>query len=257
MRFHLFELEDFAWYPNVIRENQTDYLRFLMELFDVFKAVIPVFEQAVQQTKPDQIVDLCSGGGGSMMIFRKYLKTLHQKPFKAILTDLYPNLKTFEFLRKESHNEIDFVAESVNAINPPSNLKGFYTLFNSFHHFKPAQAKEILQNAVKNNAPIAIFEPMEKSVLQILINCLALTLLMWLATPFIRPFRWSRYFFTYLIPLIPFCTWFDGMVSVLRLYTPKEMLAIANSLESSSYVWKAGVAKHTFGRVTYLIGYPK
>ena len=33
------------------------------------------------------------------------------------------------------------------------------------------------------------------------------------ATPFVRPFRWSRLLFTYVIPLIPLLVLFDGTVS--------------------------------------------
>ena len=43
-----------------------------------------------------------------------------------------------------------------------------------------------------------------------------------LATPFIRPFRWSRLFWTYVIPLVPLTCWWDGVVSQLRAYTPAE-----------------------------------
>jgi hypothetical protein len=63
--------------------------------------------------------------------------------------------------------------------------------------------------------------------------------------------------FTYLIPVIPFCTIWDGIVSIIRLYKPAELLVIASSVDNDSYLWKAGKMKSKFGmHVTYLVGYP-
>jgi hypothetical protein len=77
-------------------------------------------------------------------------------------------------------------------------------------------------------------------------------------TPFFRPFRFSRLLFTYIIPVIPFCQIWDGIVSIIRLYKPEELLGIAKEVDSENYFWKAGKVKNKFGiRVTYLIGYPK
>jgi hypothetical protein len=39
-------------------------------------------------------------------------------------------------------------------------------------------------------------------------------------TPAIRPFRWSRLFWTYLVPVIPASILFDSVVSLFRIYTP-------------------------------------
>ncbi len=46
-----------------------------------------------------------------------------------------------------------------------------------------------------------------------------------LVTPFIRPFRWSRLVFTYVIPVLPLLIVFDGIVSCLRVYSPDELRA--------------------------------
>ena len=62
---------------------------------------------------------------------------------------------------------------------------------------------------------------------------------------------------TYIIPVIPLCTIWDGIASVTRLYTPQQLLNIANSVDSNSYHWQAGKKRNKFGmQITYLIGYP-
>lgn len=127
----------------------------------------------------------------------------------------------------------------------------------SFHHFKPADAKRILQNAVDGEAPIALFEAQERD-LQHLIKNMFSPLSVLLTTPFIRPFRLGRIIFTYLIPIVPLFVLWDGVISVLRTYTVEELKEMTKALENGdNYVWEIG--KNQDGPVTivYLLGYMK
>lgn len=254
-RIHLFEFEDKHWYPDFIRKGQTDFLRWLMQTFNVFKAVMPLFKETLVKASSKQVVDLCSGGGGSILLVRDYLlKDGIQAQF--ILSDLYPNLEAFELLKQKTAGQVDYLTTSTDARNIPQDTEGFFTMFNGFHHFQPNDAQAILTHLAQRKVAIGIFEPLERSVFQFILNTITIPLLMLVFTPFIKPFRWDRILFTYLIPLIPVCTLWDGWVSVLRLYTPQQMLEMARQAQPS-YNWKAGKAKHTFGVVTYLVGYPE
>jgi hypothetical protein len=48
-------------------------------------------------------------------------------------------------------------------------------------------------------------------------------------------------------------------VSLLRMYSPDELLALARGADSESrFAWQAGKKRHWWGpEVTYLIGWPK
>ena len=49
----------------------------------------------------------------------------------------------------------------------------------------------------------------------------------------------------------------DGIISIIRLYTPSQLLKIATNVEAVKYCWKAGKVKNKFGmNITYLLGYP-
>jgi hypothetical protein len=81
----------------------------------------------------------------------------------------------------------------------------------------------------------------------------------WVLTPVVRPFRWSRLFWTYLAPVIPAAVLFDGVVSCLRIYTPDEMLAMGRELGGAEYEWESGV-EYPAGSpvpIPYLIGVPR
>ena len=77
-----------------------------------------------------------------------------------------------------------------------------------------------------------------------------------LATPFIRPFRWSHLLWTYIVPVVPIFIAWDGFVSGLRLYSTQELQELVDGLRSNDYVW--GIGRKPFPHaVTYLIGYPR
>src|SRR5439155_21664731 len=115
--------------------------------------------------------------------------------------------------------------EAVDATSGPPALSGFRTLFSSFHHFRPEEARRILADAVRQRQGIGVFEATQRSAPAMLAMLLT-PLFVLLATPFIRPFRLSRLFWTYLLPVVPIVALFDGVVSCLRTYTPTELRAL-------------------------------
>jgi len=128
------------------------------------------------------------------------------------------------------------------------------TQFLSLHHFKPKDAKKILQNAVATKQNIAIFEGQERSFASIFAMIFSpITVL--LVTPFIKPFSVGRIIFTYLIPLVPIFVLWDGIVSSLRTYSVKEMEDLVNGLENKDqFDWEIGRKKSGPGVNLYLLG---
>lgn len=174
------------------------------------------------------------------------------------LSDLHPNQPAFAHARAESNAHIEYEEQPVSAADVPAQLAGFRTLFAAFHHFPPDTARAVLEDAVRRGRGIGVFEPIERSVPNMLgmlltpIVCLALT-------PFIRPFRWSRLVLTYLVPIVPLVILFDGVVSCLRTYTPDELRALVAELGPAPYAWEIGTARMPASPValTFLIGTPR
>jgi hypothetical protein len=160
------------------------------------------------------------------------------------LTDKFPNTDALAKVAA-AMPRVRFEAESVSATDVPQRLTGFRTVFTAFHHFRPADARAILAAAVRDRQGIAISEPIFRTPAA-LAMMLLVPLAVWLRTPAIRPFRWSRLFWTYVVPVVPIAVLFDGMVSCLRMYTPDEMAAMAREVESETYDWEAGVEYHRF-----------
>ena len=253
----IFEFEDLSWFPNVIRESMTDYLRYLIARVNFYQPVIPLIAEGLNQTSSSRIIDLCSGGGGAIEQIQNNLLKQSNLDIKIILTDKYPNCSAFELLSANTDGRILFSDASVDAADVPICLKGFRTIFSGFHHFDGLTAKAVLQNAVDAKSGIGIFDGGDKNILAVLFILIIHPIVFFCFTPFFQPFRFSRLLFTYIIPVIPLCTIWDGIVSIIRLYKPDDLLAIAREVDNGTYLWKAGKMKSKYGmHMTYLIGYP-
>jgi len=252
----LFEFEDQSWFPDVIRAGMTDFLRFIFTTGNLYQPVIPLLVGALQQANASRIIDLCSGGGGPIEQVSLLLSKqgIH---IPIIVTDKFPNKAAYQLLYSRSNGIINYVPEPVDAMHVPGHIKGFRTIFSGFHHFSSNSAAAILNDAVAAKEGIAIFDGGDKSLWFILAILLFQPIGFLLLTPFIKPFRWSRILFTYLLPFIPFCTIWDGIVSTIRLHTVKGLMSIAAATNSTHYHWKAGRLKNRMGmHIAYLIGYP-
>jgi hypothetical protein len=252
----LIEIHEQPWCPRSIRDGATDCLRVVAGLGRQYHNILPRLHQAVQASHSERIVDLCSGGGGPWFSLVNHLNRLNGQPIEVLLTDLYPNQRLIQG-RGPALNNLAFFPTSVDATRVPATLPGFRTLFTAFHHFPPPIARAILQHAVTQGQGIGIFEQTRRHSLALLVM-LTLPLIAWLATPFIRPFCWSRLFWTYLIPVIPAVICFDGCVSCLRTYSPAELRELVAGLDGPAYVWDIGWTPSPLSPIgiTYLIGYP-
>lgn len=258
MKLRGFEFEDQAWFPVTIRNSMTEYLRFLFNTFHLYKPVWPLLREMMIKTNSTTILDLCSGSGGAMEGIYKNLKQTYRTDIKIVLSDLFPSLMIYKHLHDKTSGGISYCAMPVDACDVPLEMEGFRTLFSGFHHFQPSHARTIISNAIACHKEIGIFDGGNKNLGMILAIVILHPVLLFFCTPFIRPFRFSRLLFTYLIPVIPFCTVWDGVVSILRLYQPKEMEQLARETDfNNHYKWISGKVKNKFGMsIAYLIGTP-
>lgn len=256
-RLHLIEIHEQPWCPAFIRNGATDYLRFIATVGQQYKHVVPVLQRALYTSKSERIVDLCSGSGGPWRQIQPVLSAKMDAPIPILLTDLYPDkvpvVGRSDFIR--------FVNTSVNALQIPPDLTGFRTIFTAFHHFHPPWARAILQDAVDSGQGIGVFEQTARTPLALLVM-LFLPWISILAAPFVRPWRWSRLFWTLVIPLIPLVLCFDGIVSCLRTYSVAELQELVDGLHPSAagvaYRWEIGRAPSPLSPIgiTYALGYP-
>jgi hypothetical protein len=255
-RRHLFEWEDLPGFPSVLRDLMTDYLRHAVQVFGLARPVVPILEELLERTGQRTIIDLASGGGGPWRTLAPALRASHPE-LRIVLSDLHPNVAALEATRDVAGPGIEVRHEPLDARTVPGDLEGLRTQFLSLHHFEPDDVRAMLGRAVAGGHPIAAFEFQARSLGQAIQFALSPIFVLILSL-MIRPFRWRRLLFTYLIPLVPLLIMWDGIVSVLRTYTVQEVNEIIATVPGGeTYTWDVGIERSGPATVFRLIGVPR
>lgn len=256
---HLLEWEDQRWLPPRIRHGVTAYLQFVGNLSAApYRHFAGALAEAMRSTGDTVLLDLCSGASGPLPTLLGMLREQGVEA-QAVLTDLFPDTRAFARVQEASGSTITYRSEPVDATRVGAELPGFRILCNGFHHFEPDAARRILADAVQSRRGIALFEGVERRWPAVA-ACVAAVLAVPVATLFMRPWRWDRAALTYLLPVIPWVTAWDGVVSCLRVYSPAELRALVASIPGhADYHWhiqRDSVPRSPLG-ATCLVGYPR
>ena len=122
------ELEDYVWFPNSLRNFQTDFIGFVVSKFKVYHSFVTFLKELSLPSKP--MIDLCSGSGEpAISIFKK------SNCFSSLqLSDKFPNAIS-----------IIHEIKSVDVLEMKFESGNYYTMFNAFHHFSDEQKLAIVQ----------------------------------------------------------------------------------------------------------------
>lgn len=257
-RLDFFELHDLDGTPPVLRTLHTESILTIYRLTDAAREYARPLALALRSGADHRIVDLCSGSGGPVPLIQRRLHAsgVHTQ---VTLTDLVPNVRAFERVARNrlSCCPVDHVPSSVDATD--CQLEGTRTIYGAFHHFPPALASRILQNAVDTRQPLVVVDT-KRSWLYVLVFPFFLTLAVLLAAPFQRnplPRYLLRLALTYVVPVLPFMMFFDSVVSFLRMYGRAELRRMVDGLDrTESFTWTIGV-EPGFTGAQYLIGIPR
>lgn len=255
-RLHLIELGDQEWAPDEARSGGLEILRTSFRLAGLDDDVADLLFELVEKTSEDYLVDLCSGAGGPLpSVMRRVAE--RGVELQGVLTDKYPDPSSMREASRRSGGRLSIEDDPVDATDVPDDLRGIRTMFNSLHHFRPEMVKSILEDTARAGQPYLSVEFAGRNPRNLL-SVAALAPGSALLRPFIRPVRWKRWFYTYLVPLIPSGLLFDGVVSCLRVYSPDHLRELTRDIDGMS--WKAG-RKETggifSGYLSYLMGIPE
>lgn len=240
-RMQLLEIEDQPWCPAPVRNAMTGGLRAAAELFGFARSIAEHLAPRVQASGCEELVDLCAGGGGPTLAVLDALGRagVHAR---VTLTDLYPNLAAFRRAAAESGGAIGYRETPVDATAVPADLPGFRLVFNAFHHLPPPVAQGVLRDAMEQGQPIAVYEIVGRDALTML-TLLGAPLFMAGAVPFLRPFDWRWLPLSWIVPVIPLASTWDGLVSCMRIYDPDELAELVAPLQRPGWRWEIGSFK--------------
>ena len=258
-RIHLFEFEDFSWFPSSLRDCMTQMLIVVHRIFGTSKDLTGVVQRVLHESGQTKIIDLCSGSGGPMPeIVRTLRATKGLGDLRLELTDLYPLDNAAAQFGEQAQTGISYRTTPVDATNV-GDVAGVRTLICGFHHMRPEVARQILQNAQQSGQPICILEISDNSVPP--------PWLFWIGLPLnflfglvvsvmVRPMTARQVVFTWLIPILPICFAWDGAVSNVRTYSLSDLDQLLWGLEADNYRWEKGLIEGKLGNKIYLLGFP-
>lgn len=261
-RRHLIELHEQDWYPAAWRRLFQRGLGHAHALTHAFEGFYEPFQEFLGRFRSKAILDLCSGSGDAAATTWSHITDHLEAAGRPVLvlSDLYPNTGSYERLKAKHPGLIDFFPEPVNALHPPPKAPPIRTLFNSFHHFRPEQARAILQDAARNADGIAIFEVTGRTWKNMLQTLFILPFAAaFVVSVLLRPWRPANILWGLLIPIIPLTAVIDGVVSNFRTYTVDELRETVATLDAPDFEWQIDTVRVEGMRLeaTFLLGWRK
>ncbi|MEZ4755733.1 MAG: class I SAM-dependent methyltransferase [Flavobacteriales bacterium] len=238
---HWIELEDLPGFPPLLRRMQVEFIGWLVQRFGVYRPMVPLIAQALQQVRSDQLTDLGSGQGGPIryLAVQPALAALH-----FTLTDRYPSPAA------DLPGNVVWHADPVDALAMELPGSGPVSLFNTFHHFTPEQQAALVRQQVHRG--VLVHEVLQPNLVVFLKILITTTVGQLLLAPFVRPFRWERLFFTYVLPVNLITIPWDGVVSVLRSDQPIVLLDRVRAAAGPAADVRGGMAGPWWAPVTWV-----
>ena len=237
------ELEDYPWFPPVLRKMQLEYVGWISASLAVYRPLGKIMEGFPS----NQWIDLASGSGWPAL----YLKKKATDPIFFRLTDWYPNSASKEVLK---HMEYD--PEPLNLLDFQPEAGQQYSMFNAFHHFTTQEQKQIITKMKEAKAGFIIAEVLEPSLLSFIQVTLAALLVQPLSAWAIRPFSFLRIATTYLVPIQLATVAWDGWLSVLKSKTLAQYQDLVRGISSSEYVIQVARIPQLRGNLIVLSAQP-
>jgi hypothetical protein len=255
---HLFEFNDAAWAPPVLRDTIVETLSRTLAWGRVLRGLVAPFEAFLAAAGVSEVLDLASGAGGPARILASEILRAGRTPPRFVLSDLYPRLAAWEQVSAALPGVIDFEPQPVDATSiPPWLAHGrARVIVNAFHHLPPEIARGVLGDAVRRGSPIFLAEGFERNLrgfLPIAVTGLPALALAPLLTHKDRLLKaamiWSS------PAMIGIAAW-DGFVSTLRVYSHEELDAMVAPL-GGGFTWTYGTYAFPFGgKGYYFYGVP-
>lgn len=247
-RIQWFEFNEAPWVPETVRHAVQRSITFDVWCMGSFRGrFAECFARWLERTGAEEVLDIASGSVGPVLSLLRGLRRRGVTPPRFHLSDLYPDVARFASVScrgplwsDDLRQHLTYEREPVDALADP--LPGgheFFTLINIAHHFPPGTVRQILANLVRQGRGVFIADTFYRS-LRFVPLILSSLVPSWVSPLVVRPFCWSHLLVGTLIPVVPFLTMHDAMVSVLRSYNVLEWRAMVAELPPNDFEWEFG-----------------
>lgn len=272
-RIQCFEFGDQPWLRGWFREAYVDGMNFAMRFGSRYRNVCVPFAEWVRRAvkgaaphanaerseAPTDVLDVGSGGGGSIdTLISTALQRGEQLP-KIVLSDAHPNVAHYrELVRRHGPERVGYLPTPTPAVDPAARafrLRSFCTVF---HHFNRATARRVLEEATCHGDGVFIVEPFRRDWWHFFVVLLGGPLLYLPAPFFSKRITLRKVLVGTLIPIVPFMLLFDGCVSVLRVYSSTELEGLFPESQRHRFAFASGAIRYAgVFHTTYFFAYRK
>jgi len=183
------------------------------------------------ERKNGSLLELAAGSGKAATLWADELAQ-RGSAAKVVLTDLQPNVPAWQRLSSQSGGRVSFAREPVDATRVPRHLRQQGTLrmiHLALHHFTPTLVHEILADVVRSGDALLVGDCAPSAQNLVMLNVVGAAT----QGPVLR----SRPLHHAL--LMPLVGTHDGVVSVLRSYSPADLEELTAGLPGSDrYAWQ-------------------
>lgn len=233
--FYLFEFCDQAWIPGGAREC-------LYEIMDACNSGVRSFNGQVAETAIklareegyDRIVEL---GAGRAPVTTRLASDEQLGELKLVPCDIVPNETVYRALAERYPDNVFPIYDPVDITRPQSELfrESVLVMAGMMHHIPFALRPAILEALSHSRSRIAMFEPLRRTLLSMLLATLSFFPAILLPITFFRrPGKLRRLLWCWLIPIVPYMFIWDGVVSCLRQWKQAEWQAEFDKIADST-----------------------
>lgn len=256
-RLQLFEFNDEAWTPTLLRQTIVESLSLALDQAQVLRPLVKPFLRFLEQSKAATLVDLAAGAGGPAGILLRELQAAGVAVPRFVLTDLYPALEPWRALQARFPGVVDFIDEPVDVTSIPPSLTGARVIINALHHFPPRLAQRALLGACEGASGLFVAECLVRNPLSFAAMAPAGLVALMGAPIRARKHQLALAAMTWLTPIALAASVWDGTVSTFRCYSQVELQKMLEPL-NESWVWSFGeFTYNALGRGTWFSGVPR
>lgn len=259
-KLFIYECNDSPHCPQFIRESILEVLGNSIRDAGVYEKLAPRFIDFCTKHHIKNILEIGAGSGESTAVFVDAVFRHQQKPPHIYISDLLPMHEVMKATAARYPDVLTPLEDSLDirnaAVAPVHDMR---MVLSAFHHFDPDVVRSFFKDAREQQLAIFIAEPFTNSLRAFF--PLFLHGFTSLARNGVQSskMRFVKFFFTFLLPLIPMCLLWDGLVSMIRMYDKKGFMEIVETLpeSESGYQWHYEEVKVPLGGTASLFtGYP-
>ena len=230
----LFEFEDLPWLPASLKHTITDAIEAANSRFRGFNAYAA--KEVVEATRRLGRTEILELGAGSAPLCRELAGTLDSEGLKLKPSDIRPHLARFAELAACYPHQVEPCLVPLDYSKDLEASETAIAVFlSTFHHLPDSARVPVLKRLTDLGLPVMVLEALRPNLgsylycLMAPIGGLRLPIAM-----LDRPGRLRRFFWCWLVPVLPLVFCWDAIVSALRQWNEAQWKAAHAALENEN-----------------------